>query len=179
MIDLKQFCSTDRMRPYLHQPFSRGDFTYSTNGHLCVRVPRMAEYQEQEKPAPEKLFTSYFKDVARGTVAVDLPKVVTNIVDCDTCDGRGTEHYCPDCSCTCDRCDGEGTVDKTELVTVRIGNATFDAKYLRKLLTLPNFRMDANPPKAEAASFTFEGGEGIWMPMRWEDAATVSATVTV
>lgn len=179
MIDLKQFCSTDRYRPYLHQPFSRGEFTYSTNGHVCVRVPRMVEYPEQEKPDLAKLFAAYFKPGARGTVEAGLPERKEVFVDCEDCDGRGTEHDCPECHCTCDRCDGDGRLEKSELVTVGIGTATYDAKYIRKLMTLPGFRMDPNPPKAEAGSFTFDGGEGIVMPLRWEDKPHISAKVII
>src|SRR5574337_601455 len=43
-IDLKKFCSKDR--PKLLDPFSGGEFTYASNGHIAVRVPRCAEYAD-------------------------------------------------------------------------------------------------------------------------------------
>src|SRR3990167_7705159 len=41
MIDLQQFCSKDKERPHLMTPFTIGDFSYATNGHIIVRVRRL------------------------------------------------------------------------------------------------------------------------------------------
>jgi hypothetical protein len=50
--DMKPFCSTDEIRPYLHNPFSRGDYSYATNGHIIVRVRKVAEISENDQ-APD------------------------------------------------------------------------------------------------------------------------------
>jgi len=47
--DLKKYCSKDETRPYLHEPFSRGEWTYATNGHIAVRVPKLADVPEPQK----------------------------------------------------------------------------------------------------------------------------------
>lgn len=39
-IDLSHFCYTEDDRHNLKRPWSRGDFSYATNGHIMVRVPR-------------------------------------------------------------------------------------------------------------------------------------------
>jgi hypothetical protein len=36
-VDLQGFCSTDSGRQNLQKPFSRGEFTWATNGHVLIR----------------------------------------------------------------------------------------------------------------------------------------------
>ncbi len=178
MIDLKQFCSIDPLRPYIHKPFSRGEFTYATNGHVCLRVPRIAEYPEQEKPDPTKLFSRHFNDGPKSQITVSIPPHKTILEECEYCDGRGHEHTCPDCTCECMHCE-EGMRDVAPKISVHIGNAIFDAKYIRQLLALPGLRFCADPPEREAAPFVFEGGDGIIMPLSsdFESGKFVTATI--
>ena len=49
-IDLQQFCSKDDTRPYICKPFSFGEFSYATNGHIIVRVARRADVEEGNPP---------------------------------------------------------------------------------------------------------------------------------
>ncbi len=46
MIDLKPFCGDNDIRYYLNEPFSEGEFTYATNGHILIRVPRRDDVPE-------------------------------------------------------------------------------------------------------------------------------------
>lgn len=178
MIDLQQFCSTDPMRPYLHKPFSIGDYTHATNGHVGVRVPRIEGVPSQEKPDPGKLFAQHFKDEPRGVLDVKLPEIKEDWQDCLRCGGSGKEHDCPSCSCDeCDYCDGEGRTNKAPMVKITIGNAIYNAKYIKQLLALPGLKFPVNPPKDAAAGFVFDGGEGFLMPVRWDDATDATATV--
>lgn len=61
---LQKFCSTDSFRVNINKPFSQGEYTYATNGHIIVRVPRIEGIGEQEKSdkfkpvEPEKLFAA-------------------------------------------------------------------------------------------------------------------------
>ena len=48
VVDLSHYCGDEDDRPELSRPFSRGDYTYATNGHICVRIPRRADVPEIE-----------------------------------------------------------------------------------------------------------------------------------
>ena len=52
-IDLQQFCSTDGTRWYLTKPFSMGEFSFATNGHILVRQPRRADVPDIDAKAPK------------------------------------------------------------------------------------------------------------------------------
>jgi hypothetical protein len=172
MIDLKQFCSTDRIRFNLHNPFSQGEFTYATDGRVAVRVPRIMDFPEADKPAVSGIFLSYFKDGPKGSIKVDLPEITTGEQDCKECGGTGHEHDCPDCTCECDFCDGDGTVPHLAKVCVTIGDALYDAAYIKQILSLPGLKFAEKPSKEDAAPFVFDGGEGILMPMRYAAEGT-------
>lgn len=169
-IDLQQFCSTDPGREYLHQPWSRGDWTYSSNGHIGIRVTRRTDVPENEKaPDLQRLL-----DKANGQLlqfepppVVNLPKRSTKIVTCRECEGDPVIHTCPDCTCVCDHCDGTGkettSSDDSKFITIR--NVNFALKYARQLLALPNILLPDVVPYPEAMAFRFDGGDGILMPM--------------
>jgi hypothetical protein len=167
MIDLKQFCSTEESRPYLHNPFSRGEYTFATNGHVLVRVPRLEGIAEQEKPAAEKTFSDSYRDGPRGSLIADISLPEKKQTECETCDGRGTEHDCPDCNCRCDLCEGKGVIDVTTRLYVQIGETYFDGKYISQLMKLPGMRFEAQPAPKRPASFTFDGGDGVLMPVMY------------
>lgn len=164
MIDLQPFCSTDPLRPYLQKPFSRGEWTYATNGHVLVRVPKVADIPEGETAA-EKVMTNIRPDADvshLGEFILPEPEEI----DCPTCEGRGTEHDCPDCECGCDACDSSGRAWKKNSVSLR--GAVFDARYLSFVTALPNLTFQTNCHKTAPSLFKFDGGEGVIMPMRIE-----------
>lgn len=162
--DLKPFCYTGDDRPYLKQPWSRGDFTYASNGHVLVRVLRLTDVPENAAtPDCEKLLAktpecSDFAPFPEFDIS-DAPKV-----PCDICDGRGTEHDCPDCGHDCEECDGTGEIEEIQSVT--LFGAIYDTRYIKQIMTLPGLKFSASPPKHVAARFIFEGGEGLIMPRR-------------
>jgi hypothetical protein len=166
MIDLEKFCSTDLTRPYLMKPFTIGEWTYATNGRICVRVPAMAEWPSIEKTiaAPE-LFA------APVTEFRPLPKIEFPPPDeddeCESCNGRGCEHDCPDCECICEQCNGTGEVPPYSNVSVEIGNGIYAGRYIHLLQSLPS--VEIGPPhKRERMQFRFAGGEGCLMPRNGE-----------
>lgn len=60
--DLTPFCSPDR--PELNRPFSDGPFSYATNGHVLLRVPRLAGVPDRlsltaRPPNPDHLFANW------------------------------------------------------------------------------------------------------------------------
>lgn len=167
-IDLKQFCSTDPGRPYLHEPCSRGDFTYATNGHIGVRVPRRDDVPENPKfPDLQRVMDLI---PAREFVAappVKLPRLEITEEHCSLCDGRGTEHDCPDCECVCEDCNGEGvvTVSSDDGHYANIRHATFMLKYVRQILALPGIALPTVIPDHGPMPFHFDGGMGVLMPI--------------
>jgi hypothetical protein len=102
-MDLSPFHSSpyvDQARhPFVLAPFSLGDWTYSTDGFLCVRVPRRPDIPELaqdprfprfEAPYwhlfPKKLFT-----------APILPPPILERHPCPHCDAEGRVCDCPEC----------------------------------------------------------------------------------
>jgi hypothetical protein len=164
MIDLKKFCSTDFTRLYLMKPFTIGNWTYATNGHICVRVPTMPEWPgpENEIKAPE-LFA------APVTEFRPLPKIEFPPPDeddeCESCDGRGSEHECPDCLCICKQCNGTGKEPPYSDVSVEIGNAIYAGKYIHLIRSLPGVEIGPTHER-DPMRFRFAGGEGCLMPRR-------------
>ena len=164
-IDLAPFCSTDPRRPYLHAPSSRGDFTYATNGHILIKIPKRDGIATADKfPDCEKVMPSFAGVSFKPLAHVVLPPRKT--VPCDICEGRGHAHDCPDCGCECDECDGRGSLPI--IISVDLRGGIFDAHYISILLSLPGIEIperhtDPNKPMP----FRFDGGVGCLMPMKW------------
>lgn len=163
MVDLKKFCGTEWSRPYLNEPFSRGEYTYATDAAIIIRMPRVAEIGEVPgAPNPEKIFAAMPADGWRP-LRVDLPPVAPP-EECISC-YNGHEHDCPDCTCECEECDGTGKV--AAKVSTVIGGVIFDMKYIRMIAELPGVEVsitDSNSP----SFFRFEGGDGALMPRTLE-----------
>jgi hypothetical protein len=94
-MDLTQFCGKqERYERYgINKPFSQGGWTYATEGHVCIRVPRIQGIPEQGKPEAYKLFD----DAEQRTVMMwqPLPEFVLTVEDCDYCHGKGYLKLCP------------------------------------------------------------------------------------
>src|SRR6185369_15900200 len=50
--ELKKFCARDGTRYHIDKPWSDRDWTYATNGHIIVRIPRLVSVPE-DKLAPD------------------------------------------------------------------------------------------------------------------------------
>ncbi len=106
---LEEFCSADRDRHYFRHLWSRGEFTYSTNGHVLIRVPRLDNVGENElAPDCDRFFVKALTQAKLMSVpAFDIPEIEDE--DCEACDGSGLAHHdCPACECVCDDCEGSG-----------------------------------------------------------------------
>lgn len=167
--DLQRFCSKEEWRHFLQKPFSRNQFTFATNGHILVRVPRLDDVPEvPEAPDVEKILPKNFHEVKiRPMVSGTLPKVQIKVEQCDVCDGIGHEHKCPDCSCDCESCEGTGEIriSSDDKASVSIGDAVFSLSYIRELQLLPDVHVPENPHKTNPMPFKFNGGIGIIAPM--------------
>lgn len=166
MIDLQQFCGKDETRPYLMKPFTFGDFSYATNGHIMVRVPKRAGVEPPSKSFnPEKPLEG-LEQASFAAPKFKLPPQPSGDTECEACDGRGYEHNCPDCECMCRACDGSGSAAVEGNYSTAYEGVNFALRYVRKMLALPSIEI-AKPKDQDAPLlFRFEGGVGAVMPMR-------------
>jgi len=181
MIDLQKYCDPSRERIAI--PFSAGEFTYATNGHILIRVPRrddIAESSDAPTPNVEELFSA--NPMPPDAVPISdhkipyltLPKGYTET--CDHCGGSGCKHDCPSCECDCETCNGVGEITVTAdevMQSVCIGTAIFNARYVRWILELPGLIVPKDvagmrqfEPPAQPMPFKFDGGEGLLMMCR-------------
>jgi hypothetical protein len=190
--DLMKFCSdTDTDRFNLSVPWSIGDFTYASNGHIIVRVPRLADIESNAGPKVDDLFhadpPAWFH-----LSGLSLPEI--EIKECSTCGGKGKDCECPECNgageiefdnmrsrytveCLtcggfgnikddCLDCSGKGTIEIEKPYPFKIGTSHFQVIYLRWLAELPNCSIGPSPDPLKPAPFRFDGGDGLLMPMR-------------
>lgn len=119
-VDLKEFCAAGEWRSYLEQPFSIGEFTYATNGHMALRVPRRADVGSV-KNAPESIAGMFEKVEGKEAGARPLPNIPDVPMSvCRDCRGGGKVTSCRECGgegeleCDlghdheCGDCDGRG-----------------------------------------------------------------------
>lgn len=163
-INLRPFCSTEFYRPALMQPFSIGDHSFATNGHIAIRVVRRADVPDRsDAPDMGRLFKDTIGVSWRPLRKFDVPKEIEE--RCRTCDGRGHKHDCPDCECECENCGGTGIA--VEGFSICIGEGIFNVKYVLLLASLsgimvPEIVNDVSNPMP----FKFDGGDGMLMARR-------------
>jgi hypothetical protein len=166
MVDLHPFCGSDEIRPYLMKPFSFGDFSYATNGHILVRVPKREGVEPPDKKFnPDKPLADLEK--ASFTAPIfKLPPQPAADTECEACDGRGYEHDCPHCECTCHACAGTGSQAAEGNYSTSYEGVNFALRYVRKMLALPGIEIAKPRDKEAPLLFRFEGGVGAVMPLR-------------
>jgi hypothetical protein len=158
--ELKRFCGDeDDPRHYLRAPFSRGDWTYATNGHICVRTNRIdgvGEIDTKSLLGLEKLFH------ASESPWIPVPECsAPPDEDCLICNGTG-EH---ECSCghkhECPDCKGNGKMKDWSHV-VQIGIAYFSPHYL---VLVQGWEISVSG-KMTAAMLRLGDDQGVLMPRR-------------
>jgi hypothetical protein len=181
----------DASRPTFCHPFTRGKWTYATDGRIAVRVPAL-EGIPQGEVAVENVFTAITSQ--EFPLPADIPepaqekcsacKGYGKITICSECDGEGTkecdtcghEEECKSCNGNgtrptagpnakeCDNCDGIGHTIK--YISIRLELQSFSDRYLRLIRALPGIRLFQNVNPGDIATFSFDGGEGVLMPLR-------------
>lgn len=174
--DLRQFCGTDEQRTSIQAPFTRGPFTYATNGHVLVRVPRLDDVPQIEgTPHAEVIFDKAARQEVGPPPVLTLPPYETE--ECDACSEGEAIHDCPNCNCSCEECGDTREIEVKTSCTVN--GEFFDTKYMHQLLTLPGFKFSKEPPPKQGARFEFDGGEGYLMPLARQYPRHVDADGTV
>jgi hypothetical protein len=192
MIDLTPFCFVDNDEglsiPELNQPFHRGLYTLATDNNILVRVPRRESGDDDTGVETAHLEKQIVSEGLSPLPAVRLPR----LSKCEKCFGAGKVIQCecaafddacqfcnftrglparePDAHAwTCGHCLGRTMAyplcDQVYLTPMLAIAPRYDA-----LLThLPNVRVDLSVDStgddARGVSFTFDGGDGLLMPV--------------
>lgn len=174
-IDLKKFCSKAPNRFNIHEPFSKGKWTYATDGHICIRVPRAKEITKKithgkDTPDAEQIFIEADKDGLYEWVPVPEVKMEIRVVECNGCHGRGKlGRY------LCEECRGEGHLQKGQPIKFPFGflTITLNSIYLELIRNeLPNPQIGLtekavpliNSSSMKPVKIRFDGGQGLLMP---------------
>lgn len=156
MIDLKQFCSDSAdLRFNMEKPWSRGDFTYATNGHIIVRVPRLPDVPENAN-APDAVQLMNKTAPAKGWMPVPAATMPPDI-PCKWCDG--TKRDPQDKRYKCDECNATGT--ERAWIVMDVGDGNFDQGYLSMI---QGWEIAPNGPNA--AWIRYGDALGLLMPRR-------------
>ena len=161
---LKKFVSQNDPREYMRSPFNRGEWTYATNWHIAVRVPKIdgiATLAEKHIPELEGLF----KRTRSDNAFVALPPLPP-LEKCLMCNGSGQVEYGSTDVSACWHCGGTGVA---RYKPVKVGGSHFDLFYLSLIKGLPGAKFAPGAGRMDMARFVFDGGEGILMPMRTGD----------
>lgn len=194
--ELKKFCADrDDLIYYIQEPFSHGDYTYATNGHIMVRIPRIEmEETERSRDAAVKLVgkaEKMFSDWSQAAEFLPIPAVeLPPMSTCKDCGGTGKNAECPKCDgtkevefsnayhdyeFTCKTCNGRGRIegpcencDGTGKIETFASTEVGNAKFQNKYLFMIAALPDSKiaPDGDGVAYFTFEGGDGVLMPTR-------------
>lgn len=191
-VDLTPFCFVDNDQelsyPDFNQPFHRGLYTLATDQNILIRVPRREGVDDDTGPDTAHLEAQIVREDLSPLPAVRLPKLRT----CEKCHGIGKVVHCecaafddacefcnftrglpahePDANAwTCGHCLGAKVAyplgDQVYLTPV----LAIAPRYYALLSQLPNVRVDlsvdSSGDDARGVSFTFDGGDGLLMPL--------------
>jgi hypothetical protein len=172
-----QFCADPKQRLNLSKPFTRGAYTFASNGTITVRVPASADYPEADNyaDAPKSTGPAFavFERPANEILTPwpfsvgDFP--TDEVVSCKACDGSGFE-LCSKCNHPlpdepCEDCNGAGVTSALRWRCVKIRTRWLPARYAHLIMLLPGAQFSATGGSRDQLYFEFEGGAGVVMPM--------------
>lgn len=127
---LLQFC--DSVRNDLIAPINIGEYTYASNGHIAIKVPRDSQYKENAVDYLKVLPTFFVSE--KEDLYIDVPKIEPSSIEikCKSCDGTGKFNECTDCGGTgevnwssdsgyeyyddCVMCGGTGRISGSQII---------------------------------------------------------------
>lgn len=166
MVDLKQFCSTEEHRVRIQAPWSSGEYTYATDGHIGLRVPRRAAVTREDGPNLAEVFAraearrrGEFQSIGIGEFPVYAQ------IACRSCAGtKMVECRCCGNESDCEDCDGTGLEWPSHPTAEIAPGRFFSTVLLQKMLSLPCVLVSLPEDPSEALLFNFDGGDGLLMP---------------
>jgi hypothetical protein len=151
---LESIISENRLRPWMSKPFHTGDRTASTNGYVCVSVPKFGDYEDQSEKVSATI--TFIKNMVSVISISDIKTLIEQIplvpgeVICECCNGNteveyefyhGRKRYTEDLPCPV--CDGSGYIRTNtgeKMIDfskqVRIGNSTFNVVRILELIKI-------------------------------------------
>jgi hypothetical protein len=181
--DFSPFCSGYNKK--MEKPWSRGDFTYASDGFIVIRVPRREDCPEIENPVNAEAIFNVTPEPVDGFIALPSIEKIGELKVCPKCKGKALEE-CPECdgegeldirsdfntytveckSCggegdECAECHGAGNIEPTP--TVEIGGSMFTTPYIRALIALPGAQIAVNRDSRKASWIKFKGGDALLM----------------
>jgi len=191
-IDLQQFCALTDIHGFFEQPFNIGEYTFATNRHLMVRVPKLEQYEIHINGIMVESIQEMIKQAEKAKdfiPLVDWEK--PELKECIDCAGTGRVDKCKKCNGAgelnqayaepCEDCDTSGVVPGTEkdchycngkgkrygfFKPCLIGNEIYAcAEYIALIESLPNPFVDISGKPEDVIPFKFTGGIGLLMPM--------------
>jgi len=170
VIDLKKFCYQyedfpERFRQ-IGNPWSRHEYTFATDRKIIVRVPRIMGTHDN-RMAPDALNLPWND---RPTLSADIPDLPESIMEiCKFCEGEPV--ICEKPRFVCDDCHGTGIQEV--LQDIEVAGTWYNSKYLRIIKDLPDYEffpvsiagLTPDQMRGKASHFTFDGGEGLLMPI--------------
>jgi len=172
MVDLTKFAAGGELGSYLstrriERPWSRGGYSYATNGRILVRVDRRDDIAE-EPLAPD--CDALIDDAdARGnyTWIKDIPDVEVKELACPGCRGTGEIRWRRSTPITCDECNGKKMVVSPQMVSFPMSVSLADV-YVKLIKDeLPGAEIGIVESKDRVpVKIRFNGGIGLLMPIR-------------
>jgi hypothetical protein len=171
-VDLQLFCGANEiLRSWMMEPFSIGEWTYATNGHIAVRVTRRPDVPENADATDpgQKIFAKTIGIECAHSIGLELPPERQET--CSKCDGDGEDGFISEC----EDCDGRGYTSSDDDLSVEVRGAPFAAHYMRMIFALPNVKISdpitfafENPIHGHGSmlAFSFDGGEGRLMGLK-------------
>lgn len=174
-IDLSAFCYREDDRYFLKQPWTRGDFTYATDGRIMIRTPARADIIDIPSAPninPEDFPFRHSEIPSSEWLAIPEVLPPSERITCTCCKGKAVRYRHGDetTQVRCSECDGKGFYlsavgvyfRKIDRIPVKLSEI-----YLAILQKLPCIRI---APFAQAATepcpFMASEALGYLMPMR-------------
>jgi hypothetical protein len=168
---LRLFCSSEY--PALMYPWSAGRFSYSSDGVILVRLPRITTIPETgDGSLRTEEIERYFAREPEKWVSVDSLMIFNREVEqeCGYCSGTGVVNFWWDgpedekkeFPSVCPSCVGIGSQWDADLM---IEGIVFDIRFLYHISLLFRCELGSVGSSTVPARFRFWGGEGLIMPV--------------
>lgn len=115
----RMFAAIDDLRDYLNSPLLKDGFYCATDAHSLIFVPESFDlgFEKRDKPeflavVPKNLHEPFEINISKikKDVLATIP-MIPETIDCDECEGCGTEECNLGHQHKCDECDGKGYFD--------------------------------------------------------------------